>query len=200
MAIYRFRVTFEDYDDVTRDIEIRSDQTFEDLHIAIQKSIDFDNKQLASFYMSNDSWKKGQEITLMDMSDDDNSSIPVMNKSLLCDFIEDPHQKIIYIFDFLALWTFMVELIKIVPQEKGAQYPRCIKTVGAAPKQHKSTKAPDIGEEDEEPKSNRKKEKIFDATEEYEAEDADDESEEAAEGEDEFGYDGEFDDNIKEEF
>ena len=29
MAIYRFRVTFEDYDDVYRDIEVRSNQTFE---------------------------------------------------------------------------------------------------------------------------------------------------------------------------
>src|SRR5437762_2397 len=42
MATYRFRVTFEDYDDVTRDIEIRSTQTFEEFHHAIQNAIGFD--------------------------------------------------------------------------------------------------------------------------------------------------------------
>ena len=69
MAVYKFSVTFEDYDDVYREIEIKSSQTFEDLHKAIQDSIGFDNKQLASFYMSNDMWRKGREITLMDMNE-----------------------------------------------------------------------------------------------------------------------------------
>jgi predicted double-glycine peptidase len=32
MALYRFRVTFEDYDDVMREIDVKSNQTFEDLH------------------------------------------------------------------------------------------------------------------------------------------------------------------------
>lgn len=205
MAVYRFRVTFEDYDEVTRDIEIAYDQTFEDLHNAIQKSVSFDGKNMASFYMSNDTWKKGKEITLMDMSDDDDESkIPIMSKSVLCDFIEDPHQKIIYVFDFLALWTFQVELIKIVLEEKGAKYPRCIKSEGAAPKQYKNTKAPSLDEEDEEPKSKRKnKEKIFDAPEVFDEGNGDEEDDEFAEeeSEDEFGseYGGEYDDNIRDE-
>lgn len=205
MAVYRFRVTFEDYDEVTRDIEISYDQTFEDLHNAIQKAISFDAKHMASFYMSNDTWKKGKEITLMDMSDDDDESkIPIMSKSALCDFIEDPHQKLIYVFDFLALWTFQVELVKIVSEEKGAQYPRCIKSEGVAPKQYKNTKAPSLDDEDEEPKSKRKnKEKIFDAAEIFDEGNGDDEDDEFAEeeGEDEFGseYGGEYDDNIRDE-
>ncbi|MES2837820.1 MAG: hypothetical protein V4667_09880 [Bacteroidota bacterium] len=206
MAVYRFRVTFEDYDEVTRDIEIGYDQTFEDLHNAIQKSIGFDGKNMASFYMTNDTWKKGKEITLVDMSDDeDESKIPIMSKSVLCDFIEDPHQKIIYIFDFMAMWTFQVELIKIVQEEKGVKYPQCIKSVGVAPKQYKNIKAPGIDdEEDDEPKSKRKnKEKIFDAAEVFDegGDDEDDEFGEESEEEDEFGteYGGEYDDNIRED-
>jgi hypothetical protein len=35
-VVYRFRVTFEDYDEITRDIEIKSTQFFSDLHTAIQ--------------------------------------------------------------------------------------------------------------------------------------------------------------------
>ena len=64
MAIYRFRVTYEDHEDVYRDIEIKSIQTFEDLHHAIQEAIGFDKSKPASFYMSDDYWRKDQEITL----------------------------------------------------------------------------------------------------------------------------------------
>jgi len=136
MAVYKFRVTFEDHEDVSRDLEIKSTQSFEDLHSAILSSIGFDNKELASFFMSDDNWKKGREITLADMSDGE-GKIPMMKKSRLCDFIADPHQKIYYVYDFLKEWSFHVELLKIiVSEEAGVMYPRCVKINGEAPKQH----------------------------------------------------------------
>jgi hypothetical protein len=105
MAVYKFKVSFEEYEDIYRVIEIKSPQTFLDLHKAILDSIGFDQKQLASFYMSTDSWKRGQEITLEDMSDDEDEDpskkIPIMKKAQLQDYIDDPHQKIIYIYDLL---------------------------------------------------------------------------------------------------
>ena len=64
MAVYKFKVSFDDYDDISRVIEIKSTQTFLDFHKSILASIGFDQKHMASFYMSNDAWKKGQEITL----------------------------------------------------------------------------------------------------------------------------------------
>ena len=42
MAIYKFKITFEDYDEVCREIEIKSNQSFEDLHRAIHAAIGFD--------------------------------------------------------------------------------------------------------------------------------------------------------------
>jgi hypothetical protein len=139
MATYRFRVTFEDYDDVSRDIEIRSTQTFEDFHHAIHSSIGFDASKPASFYMSDDNWKKGREITSKDISEEDESNIHSVRKARLCDYIIDPHQKIYYIFDFSSPWTFRIELIKINREEEvNASYPRCIKAVGEAPKQYQT--------------------------------------------------------------
>lgn len=137
MALYKFRVTFEDYDDVFRDIEIKSNQTFEDLHKSIQAAISFDASHPASFYMSNDNWIKGNEITLSENS----KGIPLMHKSKLSNFILDPHQKIYYVFDpNNALWSFYIELIKIqVNEEGGITYPRCIKSAGVAPKQYGAT-------------------------------------------------------------
>ncbi len=54
MALYRFKVTFEDYDDVTREIDIKSTQTFEDLHRAIHQSTGYNGEFPSSFYISND--------------------------------------------------------------------------------------------------------------------------------------------------
>ena len=43
MAIYRFKIAFEDNEDIYREIEIKSTQTFEDFHNVIVQSINFDN-------------------------------------------------------------------------------------------------------------------------------------------------------------
>jgi len=141
MAVYKFKITLEEYDDVYRVIDIKSTQTFLDFHKAILQSIDFDTKQLASFYMSNDSWKKGQEITLEDMSEDEENPIPIMKKAKLNEYIIDPHQKILYVYDFIEIWTFYIELVAIEMKEKaGAKYPNCSKTFGLAPKQYDKIK------------------------------------------------------------
>jgi hypothetical protein len=183
MAIYRFRIIIEDHEDVFREIEIKSTQTFADLHNKIQEAFKFDNSQLASFYMSDDSWRKGNEITLMDMSEGDDEKTPTMADSVLADFIDDPHQKIIYIFDFLAMWTFYLELVKIGKDDPKISYPQIVRSVGVAPKQHKTTTAPPVGdEEDDEPK---KKGGIFDLEEVYVAEGEESEEDEFGEKYDE---------------
>ncbi len=140
MAIYRFRISFEEHDDVYRDVEIRSLQTFEQLHIALQEAIGFDASKPATFYMSNDNWKKGQEISL---SKSANSAAKLMKDSRLCDFIADPHQKIYYVFDQPSQWTFFIELFKILPEnEQMKKYPVCVKVHGDAPKQYVVLEAP----------------------------------------------------------
>jgi len=135
MAVYKFRVSFEDYDDISRDIEIKSNQTFADFHKALHQSIAFDGNASASFYMSNDYWHKGKEITLLE-KDQKTENISLMDKAQLKNFIVDPHQKIYYIFNFDKPWTFHIELIKIVINEDAkVSYPICVKSVGEAPKQ-----------------------------------------------------------------
>src|SRR4051812_48611120 len=118
MAVYRFRVTFEDHDEVSRDIEIRSTQTFEDLHHAIHSFIGFDASKPASFFMSDDNWKKGKEITSRDLKAAEKEKVKQMRGSRLLDDIADPHQKIYYIFDPAAQWAFRIELMKIIVNEE----------------------------------------------------------------------------------
>jgi len=142
-TVYRFRVTFEEYDEVIRDVEIKSTQNFDDLHNIIQSSIGFDASKHASFYMSNDNWLKEQEISSEEKKDKDGKKVPLMKDSRLCDFIADPHQKIYYISDFDSKWTFFVELFKILPAaDVNIIYPLCVKSIGEAPKQYTITSVP----------------------------------------------------------
>lgn len=135
MAIYKFRVTFEDYEDISRDIEIKSSQTFFDFFLFILQSINFDNKQAGSFFSSDDYWAKGNEITLLEA--DLEPGVKLMKTTKIASFIEQPNQRFVFLYDKEACWSLFIELIKLVPEDAKATYPRCIKSVGNAPKQYK---------------------------------------------------------------
>jgi hypothetical protein len=142
--VYRFKITFEDNEDVYREIEIKSTQTFEDFHNAIVQSIAFDNMHDASFFISDDYYRKGEEIRLKAAE-----GLRQMKKCKMALLIDDPHQKFVYVYDPKTQWTFMVELLKIVPDDTKASYPKIAKSAGESPKQHKaSTIAPPVDEED----------------------------------------------------
>src|SRR6185312_15500329 len=136
MALYRFRVTFEDYDDVVREIDIKSNQTFEDLHRAIHQSTGYNAEYPSSFYISNDQWTKGEEITYMPNQKRIDRGVALMDKVKLLSYIDDPHQKFYYTFNFDRPFDFHVELMKIILEETpGVAYPAVVKSVGEAPKQ-----------------------------------------------------------------
>jgi len=136
MALYRFRVTFEDYDDVIREIDVKSNQTFEDLHRAIHQSTGYNSEFPSSFYISNDQWTKGEEITYLPNQRRTDRGVSLMEKVKLSSFIDDPHQKFYYTFNFDRPFDFHVELMKIILDDApGVTYPAVIKSVGEAPKQ-----------------------------------------------------------------
>ena len=145
MAVYRFKVIIEDNDDVYRDIDIKAAQTFEDLHLIIQEAFKFDNKHAASFFVSDDYWRKGLEITLRK---EDLELTPeevrlkvepkkLMSEAKIAKYIETPHQRFVYVFDEKAQWTFLIEMMKIANEEPRAKYPLIAKSVGNPPKQYK---------------------------------------------------------------
>lgn len=145
--VYRFRVVFEDYEEVYRDIDIKSSQTFYDFHTILLSSINFEDNCEASFFTSDDMWRKGDEIALNPPKEEtDNKSRKkvappkyTMKKCKLAALIDDPHQKFIYVSDpNTTAWTFMIELKTIVPDNEKVKYPTCSKTVGIAPKKVKA--------------------------------------------------------------
>lgn len=147
MAVYRFKVFLEDNEDVFRDIDIKAAQNFEQFHTIIQEAFKFDAKHSASFFVSDDYWRKGQEITLRKEDlplDEEEIRKNVDPKKLMVDtkiakYIEQPHQRFVYVFDPVVQWTFLVEMIKIVEDNVKLNYPAIIKSYGTAPKQYKQT-------------------------------------------------------------
>lgn len=135
MVTYRFRVSFEDFDDVVREIDIKTTQTFEDLHLAIHKTTGYNPNKSSSFYVSTDNWLKGEEIAHLPSERKIERGVALMANSKIKKYIEDPHQKFYYIYDFNRPFDFHVELIKIILDANEAlEYPYIFKTIGEAPK------------------------------------------------------------------
>lgn len=142
MAIYRFRVTFEDYDDIIREIDVLSTHTFLELHQAIHQSTGYNPEVPSSFYISNDQWMKGDEIAYLPEKRKKERGVALMENSKLNKFIDDPHQKFYYTYNFDRPFDFHVQLIKILQEESGKTYPLTVKTVGIAPRPFGSAVVP----------------------------------------------------------
>ena len=145
MQVYRFRLLYEEQEDFLRDIEIKPGQTFKDFHDIILKSIDIESNELASFFICDPSWNKQREITLIDMGvktpdndiDDEDKkpvkvTVPVMimEDVKIKEVIEDPHQRMLFEYNFLNPTTFFIELMKIVESDPKKVYPLCVKKDG----------------------------------------------------------------------
>lgn len=131
--IYRFRAIL-DHDgkeDIFRDIEIRKTDTFEDLHNVLTQSFGFDGSEMASFYVSNDEWEQGQEIALFDMGQ--NEDVRMMNETIIEAIVNEDQTKLIYVYDFLNMWTILVELGEIVEEAQGTDYPNLMFVCGQVP-------------------------------------------------------------------
>lgn len=132
--IYRFRVVLDNdtEEDVFRDLEIRETDTMEDLHNIITQSFGFDGMEMASFYISDDEWNQGEEIAMFDMSEAGNE-VMVMGQTIIKDVVHEASPKLIYVYDFLSMWTFYVELAEIVDEAEGTDYPNLMFVHGQIP-------------------------------------------------------------------
>ena len=130
--VYKFRVILDAEEDIFRDIAILSDDTLEDLHNAIFNSFGFDGMEVASFYTCDDTWNQEDEIPMFDSGD-----VPGEQKTMsdyqLEDLLNKQNTKIIYVYDFINMWTFLVELAAIEDQIPGNIYPETIFSHGEMP-------------------------------------------------------------------
>jgi len=140
MIVYNFRITLDFEKDVTRDIEVRSDQSFFEFHRMIIKAFGFTGDQMCSFFMSNEDWDKGEEIVLFDMGFEESENTPrMMENTQLTELINKRDEKMLYVYDFLRMWVFMIELTDETMPKKEVVYPRIVKSVGDAPDENEKS-------------------------------------------------------------
>lgn len=139
--IYRFKVWFEEIEDVYRWIDIKPSHTFLDFHNIIQEAIGFDKKELSSFYVSDDKWRKGFEILSEDMGLSEEEELKALMKDAkIRDYVNDPHQKFVYITDYVAHWTLLIELQSINDEAPKKEYPLVFRSEGKAPRQREDSR------------------------------------------------------------
>jgi len=132
--IYKFRVILDAKEDIFRDIAIEKEATLEDLHNTIVNAFGFDGSEMASFYTCDDEWNQEDEIPLFDTGDVP-GEIRIMNNFILEDNLDKYQSKIIYVYDFFNMWTFLVELAAIEEKEQGETYPTLLFSHGELPEE-----------------------------------------------------------------
>jgi len=104
----------------------------EEFHNVVAQSFGFLGNEMASFYTCDEDWNQDEEIALFDMSEN-GSDVKLMNETFLEDVMTEKSPKLIYVYDFLSMWTFFVELADIVENEAGVSYPNVLFSFGELP-------------------------------------------------------------------
>ena len=128
--MYKIRVILDTKEDIIRTILVDDHLNLETLHFTIAKAFDFGGSEMASFYRTDDEWNEGEEIPLFNMSEAGDGIF--MKNCFIKSAIPTSGDKLIYVYDFLKMWTFYVEVIEISSEEKPG-LPLIILTVGEIP-------------------------------------------------------------------
>ncbi|MBC2839956.1 hypothetical protein [Robiginitalea sp. SC105] len=130
--IYKIRIILDAQEDIFRDLEIESDSSLEELHNAISQAFGFLGEEMASFYTCDENWNQEEEIPLFDMSDG-SGEIRLMQETPMAEVLNEEEPKLLYVYDFLNMWTFFVELADIAEKEDGNSYPNLLFSFGELP-------------------------------------------------------------------
>lgn len=104
-----FEISSTKASDFMRIIHINSEQTFEDFHQILQNTCNFDHSQLASFFLTDDLWRKNIEITSLD-SGKSAPRLISMRTTKLNDYLSKVGQRLIYVFDYFNDRFLYIEL------------------------------------------------------------------------------------------
>lgn len=129
--MYKVRVILDTKEDVIRTILVDDYINLETLHNTITNAFGFDGQEMASFYRTDDEWNQGDEIPLFNMAEAGEEVS--MQTCILNETLPLENDKLIYVYDFLNMWTFLVELGEIVDEAQGTDYPNLMFVCGQVP-------------------------------------------------------------------
>ncbi len=134
MPIFKFRITWTDDDNIVRDIEILSSQSYYLLHDAIKQAFGLKPEWHASIAVIDDMGKRG--YTLHSAVEKNIKGAPALSasKTPIGALIAAPDQQFIYALENEHEWDFTINLITIDRSEASeADYPRLVRKEGINP-------------------------------------------------------------------
>jgi len=139
MAFLKFRIYWEEDDAIYRDVVVKHTQNFTELNDIILKAFEFDQKHDATFFRSNDIWKRGREISKAVYEKEYIAPPLLMEETTIGSEIIDTNQHFIFLYDFVKSWTFLIELIQVIKNadaDMSLEYPIVSRIEGVGPMQY----------------------------------------------------------------
>jgi hypothetical protein len=132
--VYKFLLLSDENDRFRREIQISSHATFLDLHDCILDAVGYVKGQMSSFFLCDEDWGKGSEITLIEMDTSSEEDTFVMEDTFLDELLTEERQKLLFVFDYMTERSFFMELCEIIPRKELSR-PFVSLSAGEAPPQ-----------------------------------------------------------------
>ena len=130
----KIRVTLESQENIIREIIVNSDNNLEYLHQMIIKNMKLKKLKMASFYITDSELNLEEEIPLFDTSEK-GLEVTTMKNMPISSVLHSKNSNLIYIYDFMNMWTFFIEYLESSEEKKE----QCTYKVGEMP-----TEAPNL--------------------------------------------------------
>ena len=138
--IIKYKVS--DDAEFVREIELKDNSTFLDLHTAIQKACKYDPSLITMFYIADENWEVGEEpeneILLERMDEKTQQDCRLMEDTPLNFVKPEKGQKYLYMYDLLSERCFFVEVVDVrnfTKKDEKLKFPKCTFAEGLPPKQ-----------------------------------------------------------------
>jgi hypothetical protein len=108
----KIRVVADTEEDIFIDFLALSTCNLLSIHELLIKSFNLNKLEIASFFLSNENWDKGEEITLLNMNINDEDTSKSMEDTSLESIHQNGINKLLYLHDFLNLNIFYIEFLE----------------------------------------------------------------------------------------
>jgi len=132
--VYQFKIALEGIKPpIWRRIQVPETYTFWDLHVAIQDAMGWSDYHLHLFEVRDPSTGMKVEIGIPEKEFGEEGATLAETKQKIADYFSMENRTADYVYDFGDNWEHKIQLEKILPREKGVEYPICIKGKRACP-------------------------------------------------------------------
>jgi len=129
--VYKIRVILDAKEDIFRDIEVKGKQTLWNLHLGVKSAFSLQGDELSTFNLLEEDGTIVKSVPLEDMSDDGDGEI--MSDVYIDEAFANVGDKTQFQYGLLDLWEFFCELVEIIDETKGVNYPITVYRFGNVP-------------------------------------------------------------------